>query len=243
MSTLSPPHGIPRIQKPAEESNPPTQPPQISAEAIELLAARDPDVRMMFRVRDDVPGAFEEMVEKYQGRVVGILYHIVGDKEDAEDLAQDAFLRVYRSRKNYQPTAKFSTWLFTIVNNLALNAIRDRKRKPRSALPAVDSGPMSGRPLEQMLASPSGAMPSRIFAKGEMAEVVRHAVSQLSEEQRLAVMLNKFEDMNYKQIAEVMDKSEMAVKSLLSRARCALRDILEPYLSNGEWKRDSEQSD
>lgn len=193
----------------------------------------DPDVRLMLDVQNDVPGAFERVVERFQARIVGVLYHIVGNSEEAEDLAQEVFLRVYRTRKSYVATAKFSTWLFTIANNLALNSIRDRKRKPAASMPSTESGPMGARPLENIMAAPSGAMPSRIFAKTEMAEIVRLAVQQLSDEQRMAVMLNKFEDMNYKQIAEVMNKSEMAVKSLLSRARCALRDILEPYLQNG----------
>lgn len=196
---------------------------------------RDPDVRLMLKVRDDKPGAFEKLVAKYQDRVVGILCHMVGSLEEAEDLAQDAFLRVFRSRKDYLPRAKFSTWLFTIAHNLALNSIRDRKRKPTANGPAgSDSGPMGPRPLEQLVPAPSGATPSRELARGEMADIVRAAVSTLSEEQRLAVMLNKFEDMSYREIAHIMNKSEMAVKSLLSRARCTLRDLLAPYLSNGQ---------
>ncbi|MFO0944550.1 MAG: sigma-70 family RNA polymerase sigma factor [Planctomycetota bacterium] len=191
----------------------------------------DPDARLMVRVCDGDAAAFEEIVDAYRDRLVGILFHMVGNADEAEDLAQEVFLRVYRSRNRYRPTAKFSTWLFTIANNLALNAIRNRKRRKSTDLPGTDSGP---RPLEQMASAPSGAMPSRIFAKGEMAEIVRAAVSQLSEEQRMAVMLNKFEDMNYRQIAEIMNKSEMAVKSLLSRARGVLREILDPYLTNGE---------
>lgn len=191
----------------------------------------DPDARLMVRVCEGDSAAFEEIVDAYRDRLVGILFHMVGNAEEAEDLAQEVFLRVFRSRHRYRPTAKFSTWLFTIANNLALNAIRNRKRRRSTDLPGTDSGP---RPLEQMASAPSGAMPSRIFAKGEMAEIVRAAVGQLSEEQRMAVMLNKFEDMNYRQIAEIMNKSEMAVKSLLSRARGVLREILDPYLTTGE---------
>lgn len=185
----------------------------------------------MLRVRDDDQDAFEQLVERYQDRVIGLLTHMVVNPDDAEELAQEVFLRVFRSRKGYQPASKFSTWLFTIVNNLALNAIRDKKRRPATDLPAQDSSGLGARPLEQLIAASSGAMPSRVFAKGEMASLVRAAVAQLSDEQRMAVMLNKFEDMNYRQIAQIMKKSEMAVKSLLARARAALRDILEPYLS------------
>lgn len=196
-------------------------------------AMQDPDVHLMLRVCDDDSDAFAELVEKYRDRVVTILFHLVGDLSDAEDLAQEAFLRIYRSRRGYKPTAKFSTWLFTIVNNLGLNAIRDKKRRPTKDVGGSDSGPLGARPLEQLAPAPSSVMPSRVFAKGELGEVVRAAVAQLSEDQRLAVILNKFEDMNYKQIAEIMEKSEMAIKSLLSRARNTLRELLEPYLQNG----------
>src|SRR5690606_35423791 len=111
--------------------------------------------------------------------------------------------------------------------------IRDGKRKPTRDAGGSDTGPLGPRPLEQLASAPSGAMPSRIFAKGEMSDVIRAAVQQLSEEPRMAVMLNKFEDMSYRQIAEIMNKSEMAVKSLLSRARSSLREILDPYLRDG----------
>ena len=89
----------------------------------------DPDVRLMLRVRDNDNTAFRELVEKYQGRLVGILNHLVSDRETAEDLAQDVFLRVYRARERYVPTAKFSTWLFTITHNVASNSLRKSSRR------------------------------------------------------------------------------------------------------------------
>ena len=94
------------------------------------LQARDPDVKLMLQVRDDVPGAFEVLVERYQHRLVGVLAHLIGRVEEAEDLTQDVFLRVYRARKGYRPRAKFSTWLFTIANNLASNHLRGKGRNP-----------------------------------------------------------------------------------------------------------------
>ncbi|HVJ81800.1 MAG TPA: sigma-70 family RNA polymerase sigma factor [Planctomycetia bacterium] len=194
---------------------------------------RDPNVRLMLRVKAGEPGAFETLVARFQDRVVGILRHMTGSPEDAEDLAQNAFLRVFNCRHDYVPRAKFSTWLFTIVHNLALNSIRDGKRRPAARGGDSDSGPLGPRPLEQLALAPSGASPSRILAKAELSELVRAAVAQLSDEQRLAVMLNKFEDMSYRDVAQVLGKSEMAVKSLLSRARTTLKDVLEPYLSGG----------
>src|SRR5262245_10525759 len=108
----------------------------------------------MLRIRDaDDAAAFGELVQRYQHRLVGILQHIVGRADEAEDLAQEVFLRVYRTRARYHPQAKFSTWLFTIANNLALNALRSRKRKPVVPLPPQESGPLGARPAEQLVAA------------------------------------------------------------------------------------------
>src|SRR5687767_4393152 len=98
------------------------------------MALRDPDIRLMLQVRAGDAEAFAELVERYQHRVVGIMSHLLSNREEAEDLAQEVFLRIYRSREKYTPTAKFSTWLFTIANNLALNVMRSRQRKPTMPL-------------------------------------------------------------------------------------------------------------
>ncbi len=193
------------------------------------LALRDPDIRLMLRVRDDEPGAFEELVEQYQRRLVAVMHHLLGSAEEAEDLAQEVFLRVYRARKKYRPRAKFSTWLFTIANNLALNALRSRQRKPVVPLNTRDSGPLGPRPAEQLVCDP-GDTPGHGMQQQELAAVVRRALEDLSERQRAAVILNKFEDMNYAEIAEVMGLTTKAVKSLLSRARENLREALKDYI-------------
>jgi RNA polymerase sigma-70 factor, ECF subfamily len=194
------------------------------------LALRDPDVRAMLRVRDaDDAEAFGELVERYQHRLVGVMHHLVGTADEAEDLAQETFLRVYRTRKNYHPRAKFSTWLFTIANNLALNALRSRQRKPVVPLPAQESGPLGARPAEQIVTD-RGHAPGDRLQQQELAAVIRGALDGLNERQRVAVVLNKFEDMNYAEIAEVMGLTTKAVKSLLSRARAALREALASYI-------------
>src|SRR5262249_42421785 len=94
------------------------------------MALRDPDIRLMLGVRSGDADAFAELVDRYQHRIVAVMHHLLGSAEEAEDLAQEVFLRIYRSRKRYHPSAKFSTWLFTIANNLALNVLRGRQRKP-----------------------------------------------------------------------------------------------------------------
>jgi RNA polymerase sigma-70 factor (ECF subfamily) len=193
------------------------------------LALRDPDTRLMIGVRDDQPGAFEELVERYQNRLVAVLHHLVGNAEEAEDLAQEVFLRVYRARKKYRARCKFSTWLFTIANNLAINTLRSRKRRPVVPLNTRDSGPLGPRPAEQLVLD-SGSQPSQRMQQQELAAIVRQALDGLNERQRMAVLLNKFEDMSYAAIAEIMGLSSKAVKSLLCRARTNLRAALADYI-------------
>jgi RNA polymerase sigma-70 factor, ECF subfamily len=191
------------------------------------MALRDPDIRLMLRVREDDSAAFAELVSHYQHRLVGIMHHLVGNADEAEDLAQEVFLRIYRNRKKYSPQAKFSTWLFTIANNLALNALRDRGRKPVVPLESSESGPL--RPEEQLVRD-RGATPSFGLRQAELTDRIRAALETLNERQKMAVVLNKFEDMNYSEIAEIMGLTSKAVKSLLSRARARLREALAGYI-------------
>ncbi len=188
----------------------------------------------MLKVRDDDAAAFEELVLRYQERLVMVLGHLIGNHDQAEDLAQDVFLRVYRARKRYEPGAKFSTWLFTIAHNVAANALRKRSRRPEVNLVGRESGPLGANPLSALLQASSGQMPARQLDKAEMRDVVRMAVGALNERQRMAVLLSKFEGMSYADIAETMKLTPQAIKSLLSRARGNLREVLEPYFQYGE---------
>jgi RNA polymerase sigma-70 factor (ECF subfamily) len=194
---------------------------------------QDPDVRLMLQVRDDDATAFDELMLRYQNRLVTVLEHLTNRRDQAEDLAQEVFLRVFRARKRYVPGAKFSTWLYTIANNVASNSLRSQSRRPEVNLDGRGSGPLSANPMEQMAMAASGLMPTRQADKAELHEVVRAALQTLSERQRMAVLLNKFEDMSYGDIAETMQLSPEAVKSLLTRARVNLRESLEPYLAEG----------
>jgi len=194
---------------------------------------QDPDVRLMLSVRDGDAAAFDELMLRYQNRVITVLTHLTGRRDLAEDLAQEVFLRVYRSRKRYVPGAKFSTWLYTITNHVASNAKRSQSRRPEVNLDARASGPMGANPLDQMALAASGLLPTRSLDKAELYEVVRAALGDLNERQRMAVLLNKFEDMSYADIATTMELSPEAVKSLLTRARVRLREVLEPYLTEG----------
>ena len=186
----------------------------------------------MLQVRDDDASAFEELVLRYQNRLVSLLAHLVGRRDMAEDLAQDVFMRVYRARKRYVPGSKFSTWLYTIANNVALNALRSLSRRKEVNLAPQRSGEQTANPMDAAALAASGLMPSRQLDKAELRDVVKLAVGALGERQRMAVLLNKFEHLSYDEIAEVMQLSPQAVKSLLSRARANLRDLLQPYLEH-----------
>jgi RNA polymerase sigma-70 factor, ECF subfamily len=179
---------------------------------------RDPDVELMLRVRDGDGASFGVLLEKHRSPVVHFLYRMVLNQAVAEELAQEVFLRVYRSRASYEPTAKFTTWLFRIATHLALNSLRDGKHER----------------LEERLDDTSGDLPMRQLADRQPSveqvlvyrtrlDEVRRAVAALPEKQRAAVLMHKYREMEYSQIAGVLGCSESAVKSLLFRAYETLR--------------------
>ncbi len=193
----------------------------------------DPEVQLMLRAKQGDDSAFTQLVKTYQDRLTNIFFHMVQSQEAAEDLAQDVFLRIYRARHGYQPTARFSTWLFRIANNLASNSRRSKGRRKEVNLAGSESGPLGVRPQEQLALEKSGLMPNRQLDKQELQAIVQEALEKLNERQKMAVLLNKFEDMSYEDIGEAMEMSPAAVKSLLSRARENLRQVLEPYMQLG----------
>ncbi|GAB6187355.1 sigma-70 family RNA polymerase sigma factor [Thermopirellula anaerolimosa] len=206
----------------------------VSESSIQRSALRDPDVRLMLEVRSGNAAAFEELVQRYQVRVLAVLEHLVGNRHQAEDLAQEVFLRIYRARNTYQPNAKFATWLFKIVNNLALNQLRNCSRRREMSTDFRPDGSQFREAFAEAVQVSSGQMPARRLDKMEMRDIIRLALESLNERQRLAILLCKFEGMSYADIATAMDMSPKAVKSLLSRARVRLKDILEPYIETGK---------
>lgn len=188
----------------------------------------------MLRARNGDDEAFTKLVVAYQDRLINIFYHLVGTQEAAEDLAQDVFMRIYRARHGYVPTARFSTWLFRIANNLASNKRRDAGRRKEVAISGSESGPLGVRPEEQLAVDKSALMPTRQLDKRELQGVVQRALESLNDRQRVALLLHKFEDMSYQDIADAMELTPAAVKSLLSRARESLRQVLEPYMQLGK---------
>lgn len=193
----------------------------------------DPEVQLMLQVRLGDAFAFEELMQRNQARVNSILYNMVGNRETAEDLTQEVFLRVYKAKESYQPEARFSTWLFRIVHNIALNALRTKQRRPELLFGGTANTQSDVFSFENMLADKSGLLPTRMLAKKELQAIVRKAIDSLGQRQRLAILLHRFEEMNYLEIAEVMEMTPKAVKSLLCRARVNLQEVLRPYLEEG----------
>jgi len=181
-------------------------------------AALDYDAELMLRVKDGDGASFGVLLEKHRTPVVHFLYRMVQNPAVAEELAQEVFLRVYRSRATYEPTAKFTTWLFRIATHLALNALRDGKNERQQERLDDDSAEI---PVRQV----SDGRPSveqRMVYQAKLDEV-RRAVGALPEKQRAAVLMHKYEEMEYSQIAKVLNCSESAIKSLLFRAYETLR--------------------
>ena len=186
------------------------------------------DVQLMLDVKAGDEASFDFLLQKYRRPLVNFLYRMVREQATAEDLAQEVFLRVYRARKQYTPSAKFTTWLFRIATNLALNSVRDnRYRKLETSLDA----PVEDNAAPVMeLRSPDMRIDEHLVERAR-AEIIRRAIWSLPEKQRAAVLLHKYEEMDYGEIAKIMDCSESALKSLLFRAYETLRVQLAPLVA------------
>jgi RNA polymerase sigma-70 factor (ECF subfamily) len=183
-----------------------------------LAATLDFDAELMLRVKEGDGASFAILLEKHRLPVIHFLYRMVQNQAVAEELAQEVFLRVYRSRESYEPTAKFTTWLFRIATHLALNSLRDGKNQRLEERLDDDSSEMPVRQVSDRRPSAEQAM----VYEARLDEV-RRAVAMLPEKQRAAVLMHKYEEMEYSQIAKVLNCSESAVKSLLFRAYETLR--------------------
>ena len=184
-------------------------------------AALDYDAQLMLRVRDGDGASFTELLEKHRSPVVHFLFRMVQDHAVSEELAQEVFLRVYRSRNTYEPTAKFTTWLFRIATHLALNWLRDGKNeRGQERLDEITGdGPIREVPDRRV------TVEQKLLYEVRLDEV-RRAIAALPEKQRAAVLMHKYEEMEYSAIAKALECSESAVKSLLFRAYETLRTRL-----------------
>ncbi len=181
-------------------------------------AAVEPEIEWMSRIRGGDMEAFRLLVETHQSRVIGTISKMLGSDGEAEDLAQQVFIRVWKSAPRYKPTAKFTTWLFRITRNLVFNELRRR----RHFVARIEDLPEQAERADRE--------PDRVMLEGELQEAVQRAIDQLPETQRLAIVLRRYEEMPYEEIAKVMDTTVPAIKSILFRARTELREKLARYL-------------
>jgi RNA polymerase sigma-70 factor, ECF subfamily len=186
------------------------------------------DADIMLRVKAGDESAFEHLVYKYRRAMVGFMYRVAHSPTAAEDLAQEVFLRVYRSREGYEASAKFTTWLYRIATNLAVNYVRDtRRERPEHQVSLDEPDEETGHTLDVADGAPTA---EEEIMRRERMTAIRQRVEALPERQRLAVIMHKYQQMDYRQIADVLKLSESATKSLLFRAYETLREQLKAFL-------------
>jgi RNA polymerase sigma-70 factor (ECF subfamily) len=183
------------------------------------------DIRLMELAGRGDENAFEQLVERHQRLVIGTVGRMLGTGSDAEDIAQQVFVRVWKNAKRYEPRAKFTTWLLKITRNLVFNELRRRSRHPQ--VPLQGESEEEERPLKDEQA----VAPDASLLEHELQEAVDAAIANLPETQRMAVILRRYEELSYEEIADALDQSVSAVKSLLFRARTELRQSLQRYLA------------
>ena len=182
----------------------------------------------MTRIKDGDLVAFQELVEAHQHRIIGTVAKMLGDEMDAEDVAQQVFVRVWKSAHRWEPTAKVTTWLFKITRNLVFNELRRRKRHPVQSLDRAYLDEEGDRPMQ--VEDRSVKTPDTAVLDGEMHAAIQAAIQELPETQRLAIILRRYDEVPYEEIGEILGLSVPAVKSVLFRARTDLRAKLRRYL-------------
>jgi RNA polymerase sigma-70 factor, ECF subfamily len=193
----------------------------------------DPDAALMLRAKEGDLVAFEELVERYKQPIVNLLGRTLGDATEAEDLAQMVFVQVFKSAHRYQPSARFSTWIYTIARNLCLNELRRRSRHPAESLdaPVAEQEDQPSRQIEDQ----ATVLPTDSLLHGELQQKIDEALRALPENQRTAILLCREQDISYEDIAVILGTTLSATKSLIHRGREILKQKLKPYLRTGEW--------
>ena len=190
------------------------------------------DVELMLAVQAGDEGAFSVLVDRHRSAIVNLTYRYLKNRADADDVAQEVFLRVYRARKRYQPKAKFTTWLYRVAVNASLNEARSRKSRAIFGAATLAPGDDES-PAGPAVADGTAPAPPVEAERSELRALVRRAVDQLPDRQRMALILNKFHGLSYEDLAETLELTVPAVKSLLVRARENVRKAIEPYLRSG----------
>jgi RNA polymerase sigma-70 factor (ECF subfamily) len=199
-----------------------------------MSAEQDPDAALMLRVKQGDMGAFEQLVDKYKQPVINVVYRMLRDVTEAEDIAQNVFVQVYKSAGRYEVSSKFSTWLFTIARNLCLNELRRRSRHPAESMDAGHPE-QEDQPWQQFEDKKTFSPPEKLL-QGELEEKIEEALADLPENQRTAILLCRQDELSYEDIAKVLQCSLSATKSLIHRGRETLKQKLKPYLRTGAWR-------
>ena len=189
--------------------------------------ALNEDAALMLKFQQGDDSAFERLLERYHKQIINFIYRYIGDKTEAEDLAQNVFLNVYRSAKTYIPKSKFSTWIYVIARNMALNELRRRRNRRESPLEETVSG--EDGDLPRQIADTSKPSASGELERQELINAVKRAIDSLPDNQKTAVILRRYDNFPYEEIAKVIGCSVSAIKSLLSRAKIALKEKLSSY--------------
>jgi RNA polymerase sigma-70 factor (ECF subfamily) len=205
-----------------------------------MLNTTDPDAALMLRAKNGDTAAFEQLVENYKQPVFNLMFRMLHDASEAEDLAQTVFVRVFQSASRYEPSAKFSTWIYTIARHLCLNEIRRRSRHPAVSLDSSQTDDEEAAPRQ--FEDPRSFTAPEALLHGELEAKIQQALDQLPEKQRLAVLLCRQDELSYEQIAAILGLSLSATKSLIHRARETLKLKLKPYLQSGAWREESPET-
>jgi RNA polymerase sigma-70 factor (ECF subfamily) len=199
-----------------------------AAAVADPVAGELTDAEVMLRVKAGDDSAFDYLVQKYRRPIINFMYRMAHNSASAEDLAQEVFLRVYRSRASYEASAKFTTWLYRIATNLGMNYVRDtRHERPENTMNLDESDEDTGQTPD--LADKTPTVEENIMQR-ERLKAIRQKVEALPERQKMAVLMHKYQQMDYRQIAEVLKLSESATKSLLFRAYETLRTELKQFV-------------
>jgi len=186
----------------------------------------DEDIRLMLRFQNGEESCFEQLVERHKNRVFNIAYRFLGNYQDAEDLAQQIFIKVYHASKSYKPQAKFTTWLYAICRNTCLKALRKNKPNVVSIHQDVE---LTENKVAPQYADPNIATPSESLLNNEQSLLIKNALDALPANQKMAVILCRYDRLSYEEIAIIMKCSVKAVKSLLHRAKINLKEKLKDY--------------
>jgi len=201
----------------------PVNKPKITTRDIETTG-NEHDIALMLKVRSGDENAFEELIERHQSAVIGTVAKMLGNASEAEDIAQQVFIRLWKSAPRYKPKAKFTTFLFTITRNLVFNESRRKSRKKEFSMEEREDD------FHLQTKDSQGASPDQELLQQELRQAIDQSIAKLPEKQRLAVILRRYEDMPYEEIGGIVGLSVSATKSQLFRARQTLRDELQQYL-------------